>query len=159
LAGSGWSDGGITVTTAADGTDIPWDERPASGVVGWRVSCDCKGRSQAWHGRRWDRADVHDRRLSVPDDDAAEDLMFAEDSWVTDLLYDEWLRHLGEVYASPASPQLIAVRDAARAAQEARTRLDDAVAAARAAGASWAGIGEAAGISRQSAHERWGRPR
>lgn len=35
--------------------------------------------------------------------------------------------------------------------------LDRAVAVARATGASWSSIGEAAGISRQAASERWGR--
>lgn len=34
--------------------------------------------------------------------------------------------------------------------------LDDAVVAARAAGATWSQIGMATGMSRQSAHERWG---
>lgn len=38
----------------------------------------------------------------------------------------------------------------------AQLRLEDAVLAARAAGASWAQIGDAAGVSRQAAHERWG---
>jgi hypothetical protein len=34
-------------------------------------------------------------------------------------------------------------------------RLGKTVAAAKSAGASWADIGRAVGISRQSAHERW----
>lgn len=34
--------------------------------------------------------------------------------------------------------------------------LDSAVAVARAAGATWGQIGLAAGMSRQSAHQRWG---
>lgn len=38
----------------------------------------------------------------------------------------------------------------------AQRRLEDAVLAARAAGASWAQIGDTIGISRQAAHERWG---
>ncbi len=40
--------------------------------------------------------------------------------------------------------------------REQQRRLDDAVAAARAAGATWGLIGEAAGMTRQAAHERWG---
>lgn len=43
--------------------------------------------------------------------------------------------------------------DRVRASEE---RLDDAVAAARAAGATWMQIGSATGMSRQAAHERWG---
>ena len=44
---------------------------------------------------------------------------------------------------------------AAREYTQAGHRLDKTVAAAKAAGASWADIGRAVGISRQSAHERW----
>ncbi len=40
--------------------------------------------------------------------------------------------------------------------RSAQRRLEDAVLAARDAGASWAQIGDAAGMSRQAAHERWG---
>nr|NLI48868.1 hypothetical protein [Propionibacterium sp.] len=40
-----------------------------------------------------------------------------------------------------------------RAAQD---RLGDAVLTARSAGATWAQIGDATGMSRQAAHERWG---
>ncbi|MGM0384787.1 MAG: hypothetical protein ACQERF_02230 [Actinomycetota bacterium] len=39
---------------------------------------------------------------------------------------------------------------------DAHTRLEAAVRAARAAGATWAQIGEATGVTRQAAHERWG---
>ncbi|MFE3052974.1 hypothetical protein [Nocardia sp. NPDC059239] len=38
---------------------------------------------------------------------------------------------------------------------KAQRRVNDTVRAARADGASWEVIGRAAGISRQSAHERW----
>lgn len=40
--------------------------------------------------------------------------------------------------------------------RQAEHALDTAVAGAREAGLSWAQIGAALGISRQSAHERWG---
>jgi hypothetical protein len=46
---------------------------------------------------------------------------------------------------------------AAAAHGASRTALDQAVNAARAAGASWTEIGRAAGITRQSARERWSR--
>lgn len=45
---------------------------------------------------------------------------------------------------------------AMRTVQASQARLDDAVAEARTAGATWAQIGDATGMSRQSAHERWG---
>ena len=47
------------------------------------------------------------------------------------------------------------VRDAAVGAQEARLELDNAVLHARSMGVSWAKVGAAVGISRQSAHNRW----
>lgn len=52
-----------------------------------------------------------------------------------------------------------ALKEAAKAVERVRaseSRLDETVAAARAAGATWMQIGEATGMSRQSAHERWG---
>jgi hypothetical protein len=51
-----------------------------------------------------------------------------------------------------------ALDEVARAAQDAESataRLTAAVATARRQGASWAQIGERAGMSRQAAHERW----
>lgn len=47
--------------------------------------------------------------------------------------------------------------DAARAVDEADRKLTDAARAARAAGASWAQIGDALGLTRQAAQQRWGR--
>lgn len=49
------------------------------------------------------------------------------------------------------------VGTAAAAHGQARSALDRAVDAARAAGASWTEIGRAAGISRQTAREKWSR--
>lgn len=46
--------------------------------------------------------------------------------------------------------------NAANTARRSEARLEEAVVAAREAGATWAQIGEAVGMSRQSAHERWG---
>lgn len=48
------------------------------------------------------------------------------------------------------------VARANRAVLDAQSLLNEAVAAARGAGATWAQIGDAANMSRQSAHERWG---
>ncbi|MFM8597877.1 MAG: hypothetical protein ACKOB8_02560 [Mycobacterium sp.] len=45
---------------------------------------------------------------------------------------------------------------AAEAVRDAEGKLRDAVAAARAAGDSWAAIGVALGISRQAAYQRFG---
>lgn len=53
----------------------------------------------------------------------------------------------------------IALKAAVRATAGVRrseARLDEAVAVAREAGATWTQIGTATGMSRQAAHERWG---
>lgn len=49
------------------------------------------------------------------------------------------------------------VASAAGSYRGARETLDSAVATARSTGASWTEIGKAAGITRQSARERWSR--
>jgi hypothetical protein len=48
-----------------------------------------------------------------------------------------------------------AIHDAITAQRAAEAQLDNAVAAARRKGLSWAKIGAAAGVSAQAAHERW----
>jgi hypothetical protein len=52
--------------------------------------------------------------------------------------------------------ELAAVIDAAHAAAEAERKLGHNVLAARNAGASWAQIGDALGLTRQAAQQRWG---
>ncbi|UKA56682.1 hypothetical protein LFT45_22665 (plasmid) [Arthrobacter sp. FW305-BF8] len=68
---------------------------------------------------------------------------------VDDAIGDEWLEYLASVGAVDG------VVAAARGYAQAGQRLDKTVAAAKAAGATWAEIGRAAGITRQAAHERW----
>lgn len=48
-----------------------------------------------------------------------------------------------------------AVEMAARSLRRASVRLDQVVAEARTAGATWADIGRETGMTRQAAHERW----
>ena len=55
-----------------------------------------------------------------------------------------------------AATAVQSVAEWAAAVGKAGKGLDDAVAAARAAGASWPAIADAVGISRQAAAERWG---
>ncbi|MEU8197046.1 hypothetical protein AB0C10_24990 [Microbispora amethystogenes] len=114
-------------------------------AIGWRGMCDC-----GWRGPLWKRADSpeqHDpaARLIWSDNhygDAPEDVARA--------MRDEWKAHL-------EPDALTDVRRQAREASAAQDRLARAVRAARADGRSWAEIGAAAGITRQSAHERWAR--
>lgn len=64
------------------------------------------------------------------------------------------LRALKAEHTLRAVSRVVAATENAAAA---RAALDDAVADARAAGATWEQVGRAAGMTRQSARERWGR--
>ena len=116
-----------------------------SEIIGWRGACAC-----GWQGRMWGRvtspyaADFTLRRVYLPPDDFAH-----ASSEVENAIHDEWKAHLAPLEA------VAGVEAAAREYNQAGHRLDKTVAAAKSAGASWADIGRAVGISRQSAHERW----
>lgn len=119
---------------------VPWDQ-----VVGWQGRCEC-----GWSGLPWKRVDDpaaanwDARRVYADSKHHAPEP-------VEDAIYTEWKIHIAPDLA------LTDVDSAAADVATATKRLNEAVAAARAAGASWAGIGAAVGISRQAAHERWGR--
>jgi hypothetical protein len=116
-------------------------------AIGWRGLCGC-----GWRGPLWRKvADTGQHDLAAYRVyDPAPSVYGDAPAGIEDAIYQEWLGHL------PA-PALIDVRAAAEDVRKAETRLDDAVARARADGSSWADIGDAAGITRQSAHERWSR--
>ncbi|WP_458782336.1 hypothetical protein [Arthrobacter sp. D3-16] len=118
---------------------------PDEEMIGWRGACGC-----GWQGELWKRvaspadADFSRRRDYISSGG------FADASReVGDAIHEEWKAHI-----SP-SEAILGVQAAAREHSQAGQRLDKTVAAAKAAGASWADIGRAVGISRQSAHERW----
>lgn len=119
---------------------------PDREIIGWQGRCEC-----GWQGQRWARVSLADqenaaaRKIFVPADEFAD-----APSRVEDAVWDEWKAHLRPVQAREA------VREAVRASAAAGRALTAAVAAARDANVSWADIGQAAGISRQAAHERWG---
>ena len=61
--------------------------------------------------------------------------------------------------AEPDLDRLLALVDVtSRAGVETKSLLHEAVSSARAAGASWDSIGRVLGMSRQAAHQRFGRP-
>ena len=117
--------------------------RPDAAVVGWVAGCTC-----GWRGTPWTRvppglADPAARRLAVTGPWA--DLEAADENRVR----QEWRRHI-------AGWQALENVEAAAARQAAAARaLDEAVGAALTAGASWADIGRAAGMTGRSATERW----
>lgn len=118
---------------------------PDSEIIGWRGACVC-----GWRGEMWERvaspaaADPAHRRDYVPPNEFAD-----ASNEVENAIHDEWKAHIAPSEAA------LGVEAAAREYSQAGHRLDKTIAAAKAAGASWADIGRAVGISRQSAHERW----
>jgi hypothetical protein len=118
---------------------------PCEEIIGWRGACSC-----GWQGALWQRvaapvdADFLARRDYVPLDGFVDPSRQVEDA-----IHEEWIVHVAP------SEAIHGVEAAAREHSQAGQRLDKTVAAAKVAGASWADIGRAVGISRQSAHERW----
>lgn len=146
-AGRNWH-GGPVAEIRPDGTRLHWREKPPSRsvdeIVGWRAIC-----SDGWVGPIWARVrnlpelDLVGRRLYWEDNRP-----FLRDEF-TALVMSDWEKHV-----APAV-ELDAVESAAADLADSQDRLAAAVRNARGAGASWADIGRKAGISRQSAHERW----
>ena len=117
--------------------------RPDAEVVGWAAGCTC-----GWRGAPWIRvppelADPTARLLAVTGPWA--DLDAADEH----LVITEWRRHIAGWQA------LEDVEEAAARHAAAARGLDEAVRTAVAAGASWSDIGRAAGMTGQSATERW----
>ncbi|HVK28569.1 MAG TPA: hypothetical protein VM575_09510 [Nocardioides sp.] len=133
--------------------------RPAADVVGWRVICECRDPDTGSAGPQW-ASSLVERVPSPARSDILQGRLYAVDVDVADVdsigvhqagFVALWKRdHLN------AQSALAAIVAARRRAAEIEEELDAAVAAARAAGESWEAIGRAAGIARQSAHQRWG---
>lgn len=143
--------GGVVLVSGVTGLyqrhpDMPDHEIvPDDEVSGWRAMCAC-----GWRGPVWvrvstsTRTDTSKRRAFVP---------FLGDA-VPSIDVDDALRQEWKAHAGPASA-LSELEAAARAVERAQERLDRGVRAARKAGVSWAGVGSAVGVTRQSAHTRW----
>ena len=138
---------GITGRYKVAGDFVAPDQEivPDDVIMNWRGACTC-----GWRGELWQRvpsaadADLAARKEYVPGGEAA----FVSGE-VEDAVQEEWLVHIAP------SEAILGVEAAAKEHRQAGHRLDKTVTAANAAGASWADIGRAAGISRQAAHERW----
>jgi len=139
--GNGSSSGrGVHVSTPGGEDDV----RPDAAVVGYRAGCECGWRGPVWtRVQSAEQADPRRRLLYNPGE--YYDLEADDER----LVVDQWREHIAPFKAVES------VAEAAERYDGAGRELDDAVRAARAAGASWADIGRAVGISRQSAHERW----
>lgn len=150
---------GIACEVVELGTS-PHDDvhRPASEAVGWILRCECRPLNRsggtAWEDpTRWVRVpsasleDLDRRRLFAADEDVSDAGMRPD---VAENARAAWRRE----HLDP-SEALDAIHNAAADRSEAERKLDAAVAAARQHGHSWADIGQAAGMTRQSANERW----
>lgn len=131
--------------------------RPAGEVTGWVVCCDCAEadgfRSTTWIGPTFTRVpskaleDLAARRVFATDDEVA----YATDREDVEAA----ARDLWRAEHAFSQDALDEVESASRLVADARQRLDAAVAFARHGGATWAEVGRAAGMTRQSAQERW----
>lgn len=147
-------DGRLAATYSSAGVEVwnpetnTFDKFANDDVVAWVVTCEECG----WRGSRWERVTDHEQadwdanRVYVSPE---EHMGWAPES-VDEAGHQEWEQHLRPVLA------LDELGKAAREAGAARRRLDLAVVDARDSGASWADVGRATGMSRQSAHQRWG---
>lgn len=139
-----------------DGTwSIP--SRPAGEVTGWVLCCDCYAKSGhnpvTWVGPVFTRVpsklleDIGQRKIYAVDEDVA---YVSDRPDVEQAVMDLWRSE--HAFSMDALAEVEAASEAAAAA---RRRLDTAVSLARHGGASWVAIGKAAGMTRQSAQERW----
>lgn len=145
LAGT-YGPAGVEVGEYADGTraELQADVRGPAEVIGWRGRCSC-----GWKGTTYTRVaspELEDRARRIAYTAAHSPF---PPRWVENGVHAEWLAHVAP--AEAVAGVAAAARDVAAAAE----RLDDAAIRARTAGASWAAIGAAAGITRQAAHLRW----
>ncbi len=144
-------------TQGADGSWV-WPTRPAGEVTGWVVCCDCYrntsfGPASSWVGPVFTQVpsktleDLAARRVFAADDDV---VYVSEREDVRAAAVGLWRsEHAFGIDA------LTEVEAASAAVSQAKLRLDAAVALARNSDASWADIGRATGMTRQSAQERW----
>lgn len=151
--GPAYAHEGYAAAVLDDGTVTGTHDALTNGrFVGWRAACDCGWRGPGYWSRAEALATDPAYRASVERYPAAASI--APDSVEGDEDGDgalgQWRAHLAT--AVPA----LAVHDAAQRLTDAREQLDQAVRTARSSGTSWAAIGDAAGMTRQAAHERWG---
>lgn len=159
-AGALFADGKVSAASSADGVRVSYtaegtfiaiadgDEwRPHDAVVGWVGMCDCPAR---WRSEAWTRvtdpgeADPATRRAYLQLGAMADAPPEVEDA-----LHLQWRAHI--------EPDLLLSEIAELTEQQHALgeRITRAVVKARYAGVSWAEIGKAAQVTRQTAHEKW----
>ncbi|WP_406673160.1 hypothetical protein WBK31_23825 [Nonomuraea sp. N2-4H] len=140
---------GFAAPVLPDGQAAPTSPVFTKTFVGYRASCSC-----GWTDRRQlppTEEGLKDAEYRWWSKHAAALIAAAPPNWLvvkSDLLCQEIVRLAGE-------RPLAALTLLSQVESWQRTLLDQAVTAARAGGASWAEVGEAMGISKQAAHERF----
>lgn len=170
ILGTGIPPGHLAVDQHGDGTwgqeavrrhggDAAFLTRPAGDVIGWRVVCNCYGPGDVMPSERWFSQQLWTRVPSPVRHAPNAFRIYAADDDLLDVISGDdvgsaghavwWDEHIGDIDAEAG---IKAALEAIRAGEE---QLDRAVFSARAKQLSWAKIGAAAGMSGQSAHERW----
>lgn len=143
---------GYQVAYAADGTELHGRQeyRPDTAAVGWIGVCTCGWRSQPWT-RVADRTEEDLSARRAFGDYLLEGRVLFDDNRaeVEQAIHAEWKRHIKPDQLLADIAELTARR------REIDDRLAAKVAKARQVKIPWEDIGRAAGITRQSAWERW----
>jgi hypothetical protein len=135
----GWAAGkGVMVRVPGPDGKLSYEGEPgiiadASTATGWQARCEC-----GWAGPLHPAAPGQATTYADPPGELGE------------TIWQDWKAHL-------PSPALAEISALTAQIAELTGRLAVKVAQARAAGETWAAIGDAAGMTRQSAHERWGK--
>jgi hypothetical protein len=119
---------------------------PWSAVKTWQVVCEC-----GWHGNRVDAWDVeHPAWTDASGREHPAHTTRDCPEEISDRLYDNWAaEHADKLDGLGRLSHLIAER------RRGDAEIDEAAAAAIAAGANWAELGRAADMTRQGAMNRW----
>ncbi len=131
--------------------------RPSTEIVGWLLRCHC-GRSNSSDGSSWTDPVQWTRVPSASLEDLARHRVFAPDADLDVGVRAEVAAAATAVWRREHLDPLDVdgeIRAAVTARRDADAQLDAAVAKARRLGRSWAEIGAATGMTRQSANERW----
>jgi hypothetical protein len=151
--GGGRSHDETSVDYAPDGSPASTQDefRHPGAVVAWQAICTnaLDGGAICWRGPRWER--VHTPEEADPDNNRGytKDGLAEDGDLVAENMYIDWEEH-------PLPVDILQkITETTTAIAELEQQRSDHVAHARLLSQSWEAIGRAAGMTRQSAHERW----
>lgn len=160
--GSAQTPTGVLISHSPDGRPVSdsaseRQTRPQEEVTGWVLCCvhylDSESVATMERLAEWKRVDAPGEdwpEQGLPYSEVGSEMLVETRADLDDLLAGIWHSHL-----YPMDPHEV-ISAAAERVEHATLTLDEAVRCGRTAGLTWAEIGRATGITRQSAHERWG---